>query len=91
MGVWTFIAAVVVGDIWYGIRKREAEHETQRHVMRSGQSIDQAPADNLFSLSRCDNRRLDRFLKVGGLIMYFVVPGLALLGWFISLGPSLVG
>ena len=31
-GFWMFIAAVSLGGIWDGIRKREAEHETVRRI-----------------------------------------------------------
>ena len=78
---WTFIAAVVVAGIWDGIRKREAEHETLRRMMESGRPMDQALVDKLLG----GNQRLDRDLKVAGLITLFAAPGLAALGWFLSL------
>ncbi len=78
---WTFIAAVVVAGIWDGIRKREAEHETLRRMMESGRPMDQALVDKLLG----GNKRLDRDLKVAGLITLSAAPGLAALGWFLSL------
>ncbi len=81
IGLWGFIAAIVVAGIWDGIRKREAQHETLRRMIESGQPIDQALMDKLLG----GDKRLDRDLKVAGLIVLFVAPGLALLGWFISL------
>ncbi len=78
---WTFIAACVVAGIWDGIRKREAEHETLRRMMESGRPMDQALVDKLLG----GNKRLDRDLKVAGLITLFAAPGLAALGWFLSL------
>ena len=78
---WAFLSACVVGGIWDGIRKREAQHETLRRMIDSGQPIDQALMDKLLG----GNKRLDRDLKVAGLIVIFVAPGLALLGWLISL------
>ncbi len=81
IGLWSFIAAIIVAGIWDGIRKREAQHETLRRMIESGQPIDQALMDKLLGGSK----RLDRDLKVAGLIVLFVAPGLALLGWFVSL------
>jgi hypothetical protein len=80
IGLWSFIAVVIVAGIWDGIRKREAQHETLRRMIESGQPIDQALMDKLLGGSK----RLDLDLKVSGLIVLFVAPGLALLGWFIS-------
>ena len=37
LGFWTFIAAIIVAGIWDGIRKREAQHETLRRMIESGQ------------------------------------------------------
>ncbi len=78
---WGFIAACVIGGIWDGIRKREAEHETLRRMMESGRPMDQALVDKLLG----GNKRMDRDLKVAGLITLFAAPGLAALGWFLSL------
>lgn len=76
-----FLAAVVVAGIWESSRKREVQHETLRRMIESGQAIDPALMDKLLGGSR----RLDRDLKAAGLIVLFVAPGLALLGWFVSL------
>ena len=80
LGFWLFLAAIILGGIWYGIREREAQHETLRRMIEKGQNVDQAPMVKLLSVEK----RLDRDLKVAGLILLFVAPGLALLGWFIS-------
>ena len=84
MAFWAFLAAVVVAGIWDGIRKREAQHETLRRMVESGQSIDQELMDKLLGGAK----RQDRDLKVAGLIVTSIAPGLALLGWFISLLSS---
>lgn len=80
MAFWGFIAAVVVGGMWYAIREREAQHETLRRIIESGQPIDQALMDKVLG----GDRVVHRDLKIGGLIVLFVAPGLAVLGWFIS-------
>jgi hypothetical protein len=42
LAFWGFVAAVVVGGMWYAIREREAQHETLRRIIESGQPVDQA-------------------------------------------------
>lgn len=80
-GFWMFIAAVSVGGIWDGVRKREAEHETLRRMIESGKTPDQAVIDKLLGHKKDPARDL----KVAGLIVIFVAPGLALMGWVIGL------
>lgn len=80
-GFWMFIAAVSVGGIWDGVRKREAEHETLRRMIESGKPLDQELIDKLLGHKKDPARDL----KVGGLIVIFVAPGLALMGWVIGL------
>lgn len=80
LAFWGFIGAVVVAGIWYAIREREAQHETFRRVVESGQPVDQELLDKVFG----GDRILHRDLKVGGLIVLSCAPGLAVLGWFLS-------
>lgn len=80
-GFWMFIAAVSVGGIWDGVRKREAEHETLRRMIESGKAPDQDLVDKLLGHKKDPARDL----KVAGLIVIFVAPGLALMGWVIGL------
>ena len=81
MAFWVFIAAVVVAGIWDGSRRRETQHETLRRMLESDKPIDQELMDKILG----SNDRLDLDLKVAGLITLFVAPGLAILGWFLSL------
>jgi len=81
LGFWMFIAAVSVGGIWDGVRKREAEHETLRRMIESGKTPDQDLVDKLLGHKKDPARDL----KVAGLIVIFVAPGLALMGWVIGL------
>ena len=86
LGFWAFIGAIVVAGIWDSIRKREAQHETLRRIIESGQPMDEEFMDKLLSLSSGgDSKQVDRDLKVGGLITVFVAPGLALMGWVLSI------
>lgn len=76
---WGFIAAVVVGGIWYAVREKEAQHETLRRMIDSGKDLDEDAVSRVFK----ENRRPERDLKIGGVIAAFAAPGLAVLGWFL--------
>jgi len=80
LAFWGFIAAVVVAGVWYGIRERQAQHETLRRIIDSGQAVDPALVDQVLG----GGRRTDRGLKIAGLIVIFVAPGLAVLAWFVG-------
>lgn len=81
LAFWGFIAAVVVAGIWYDIRKKEAQHETVRRVVESGQKIDAELMDKLLALGGDKIDRLDRGFKVTGMIMLPVAAGLVVLGY----------
>ncbi len=80
LAFWGFIAAVAVAGIWDGIRKRDAQHETVRRLLESGQQTDQATLEKLLSLSDGGNKHPDRDFKITALWILPVAPGLALLG-----------
>lgn len=77
---WGFIASVVVGGIWFDIRKRESQHETVRRIIESGKAIDEELMDKLLSLGSDKSDRLDRNLKIAGLIMLPTALGIAVFG-----------
>ena len=77
---WGFIAAVVVGGIWYAVREKEAQHETLRRMIDSGKDLDEDAISRVFK----ENSRPERDLKIGGIITIFAAPGLAVLGWFLA-------
>ena len=79
-GFWMFVAAAAVAGIWDGVRKRDAEHETLRRMIESGRKPDAQLVDKLLG----HNKAPERDLKVAGLIVIFVAPGLAIMGWLIS-------
>jgi len=80
LAFWGFIASVVVAGIWSDIRKRDAQHETMRRIVESGKPIDEAVVNKVFG----GDERIDEDLKTAGLIVLFVAPGLAILGWFLG-------
>jgi len=88
LGFWGFIAAIVVAGIWYAIRQKEAQHETLRHMIDSGQAIDPALMDKLLSATGGSSKSVDRDLKIAGLIVLSLGPGLAIFGILIGQGAE---
>ena len=80
LAFWGFIAAVVVGGIWYAVREKEAQHETLRRMIDSGRDLDEETISKVFK----ENGRPDRDLRIGGVIAASAAPGLAVLGWFLG-------
>ena len=83
LGFWLFLAAAVVANVLAVSRKRESQQETLRRVVESGQQLDVAVIDRMLGASG-GNERPDRDLKVAGIIVMFVAPGLSVLGWFLG-------
>ena len=82
-GFWMFIAAVVVGGMWFDARKREGQQETLRRLVESGKDIDPAVVDKMLDANKSKDRS-DQDLTTAGLIVLFVSPGLLALGWFMQ-------
>ena len=80
LAFWGFIASVVVAGIWYGLRERQAQYDTLSRMIESGQTIDEDVVEKILG----GNDRVDVGLKIAGLIVIFVAPGIAVLAWFIS-------
>jgi hypothetical protein len=81
LAFWGFIAAVVVGGMWYSIREKEAQHETLRRMVESGKTVD----DELMEKVLGGTKDTASDLRIGGLITLAASLGLAIMGWFISL------
>ena len=84
LGFWLFVGLAVVAGAWDSIRKREAQHETLRRIVESGQTVDEHLADRLLSNST-ESQSLARDLRVGGLILGCIAPGMAAMGWIMSM------
>ena len=80
LAFWGFVASIVVAGIWNGIRKREAQHETVRRLIESGQPIDKELIDKLLLLSDDGDKRHDRAFKVTALWLLPTAVGLSILG-----------
>jgi hypothetical protein len=85
LAFWGFLASIIVAGVWSDIRKREAQQETIRRVLESGQPIDDALMDKLFSLGGGKRQRLDRDFKLVALIILPAALGLAILGLVLGL------
>ena len=78
LAFWGFVAATVFAGVWNGIRKRDAQHETVRRLVESGQPIDQELMEKLSLVGDGGNTRHDQDLYVTALWLLPVSVGLAL-------------
>jgi hypothetical protein len=85
LAFWGFIASIVVAGIWYDLRKKQAQQETVRRLVESGQPIDPSMIDRLLAMGGGKRDRLDRDFKIVALIMLPAAAGLALLGLILGL------
>lgn len=83
LGFWLFLTAIIVSGVWFDARKRESQQETLRRVVESGQPIDDAVIKQMLAATKGSSRP-DRDLKIGGIILLFIAPGLTVLGWFLG-------
>lgn len=86
LAFWGFLSVAVIAGIWESIRKRDAQHETVRRMIESGQPLNHEILDKLMSASSGGPRRLDRDFK---LIAFYTLPaaiGMAIFG-LIMAGP----
>ncbi|MBD3647471.1 MAG: hypothetical protein HUJ31_08490, partial [Pseudomonadales bacterium] len=75
LAFWGFIAAVVVGGMWYDIRKRQAQQETVRRLFESGRPVDEELIDKL--LGQGKSSRMDLDFRVTALWILPIAVGLA--------------
>ena len=67
LAFWGFVASTAFAGVWNGIRKRDAQHETVRRLIESGQPINQELMDRLSSLGDGNPKRHDQDFYVTGL------------------------
>ena len=78
LAFWGFVAVAVLAGVWNGIRKRDAQHETVRRLIESGQTIDQELLEKLALVSGDESRRPDREFHITGLWVLPVAVGMAI-------------
>lgn len=79
LAFWGFVAAVVVGGMWYAIREKEAQHETIRRLVESGQALDEEVLARL-SLLGAGEKRHDREYKMIAMYILPVGVGMGIFG-----------
>ncbi|MEM6818916.1 MAG: hypothetical protein AAF578_08990 [Pseudomonadota bacterium] len=82
-GFWFFIAAAVVGGIWYDAKEKESKQETLRRVVESGQDIDAALIEKMLGEAQ-GNRNAARDLRIATLIMIGVSAGMFVFSLFLG-------
>lgn len=82
-GFWMFIAAVVVGGMWFDARKREAQQETLRRLVEGGKHVDEAVLEKMLALGNKAEKN-DQDLITAGIIVLFVGGGLYVFGWLMQ-------
>ena len=80
LAFWGFIAVAVLGGYWDGIRKREAQQETLRRLIESGQHIYKAVLDTLLMQGDDSKKRPDRDFRITALWILPVSVGMAVFG-----------
>jgi len=80
LAFWGFVAAIIVAGIWYDLRKKQAQQETVRRLVESGQRLEPELVDRLLQVGGGRPSRLDRDFKLVALIMLPAAVGLALFG-----------
>ena len=84
LAFWGFVAVVVTVVYWDNIRKREAQHETVRRLIESGQPIDQDLMEKLSLVADSGEKRHDRDLYITGLWILPIAPGMAVFGFILD-------
>jgi membrane protein implicated in regulation of membrane protease activity len=90
LGLWIFLAAIIVASIWSGARQRAEKHETLRRIVEKTGTVDEARLRELFREDPDGEGQPGsgyRFLRISGTITMFVGAAIALF----SLIPLLFG
>ena len=77
LAFWIFIAAIVVASYWDVIRKRDAQHETLRRAIESGQQLDEKVLNTLLAAGGEGSGRVDRDFIVTAYWTLPISPALA--------------
>jgi hypothetical protein len=87
---WSFVAVCVVSGAVGGVLRNRENQKTIRQAIESGQTLDPEILDRLMRSNKPPPA--DPFgLVIGGLVLLFCGAGLAVMGWFISLGQPGAG
>jgi len=81
LAFWGFLAAVVVGGIWYAAREKESQQETLRRIIESGRDLDD---ETLARVLGENDEDMERDLKIASYITMGVAPGMLILAVFLG-------
>lgn len=81
LGLWIFIASIIVASIWSSSRREAEKHETLRRIVEKTGVIDEAKLKELFSPAEDQKSNPGggyRALRITGTIIMFIgaVPGI---------------
>lgn len=80
LGLWIFIAAIVVASIWRDARQKAEKHETLRRILEKTGTIDEAKLNELFKERASEEWKPGdgyRALRITGTIVVFAGAGVA--------------
>ena len=95
LAFWGFVGIAVIAGVWDNIRKRDAQHETIRRLIESGQPLDHELMAKLSLVGNGSEMRQDQALHITGLWLLPVSVGLGVFGLILgsyqpeALGPLL--
>ena len=84
LAFWGFLSVAVIAGIWDSIRKRDAQHETVRRMIESGQPLNHELLDKLVSASGGGRRRVDRDFKRAAFYTLPAALGMAVFGFIMA-------
>ena len=94
-GFWIFIGMVVWATLWSDAKKKESQQATLRQLMERDEPLDEETINRYLSASEDDPAKAQRELKVSltiaAIIMFFLAPGLLVLGWAVGAFSQLLG
>ena len=81
LAFWGFMAAAVIVGVWDKTKKREAQHETLRRMIASGNPVDERLMKGLMV---GEPKRPDRDLAISAIILFSVAVGMVVLAAALS-------
>ncbi len=84
LAFWGFLAVGCVAGIWYDLRRRQAQQETMREIVRNGSTLEPAVIDKLLEHRGDKGEETARDLKIAAVITLSIAPGLLLLGFVLA-------
>ncbi len=84
LAFWGFVGTCVIATTWASIRKRDAQHETVRRLIESGQSVDEELMRKLSLMDDGVNEHADRDFFITGLWLLPLSVGMVIFAVFLG-------